>query len=115
MRVRDQRRVRNNGTRRALHWAAHARRPSISLDGDLLVHPADLLALASGRCEHRGLRRSKSGAGADRNSNLGRQQPAGNLIHHGEPAEVTTGMLEWTGLVTMTPSASDIGKGTSIR
>lgn len=102
------------GTAASLALAlAHTRCPSISLDGDLLVHPADLLALASGPmpsigvCDVQSLAPVLTGIQTSADGNL-----MATSFHHGEPAEVTTGMLEWTGLVTIDPRAHPVsGKG----
>lgn len=87
--------------------------PAISLDGDLLVHPADLRSLASGPMPSIGVCDIQSLAPV-----LTRVQKAddGNLLaaafHHNEVMDSTADMLEWTGLVTLDPGVHPVaGKG----
>jgi choline kinase len=93
------------GTAASLALAmAHGRQPTISLDGDLLVHPNDLLTLASGPMPSIGVCDIQSIAPV-----LTKVEVTSNgefrasSFHHDEPMETTKGMLEWTGLVTIDP------------
>jgi GTP:adenosylcobinamide-phosphate guanylyltransferase len=88
--------------------------PAVSLDGDLLVHPADLLALAGGQtpslavCDVQSLAPVLTSIETAADGGL-----QATAFHHGEPTPVTTGMLmEWTGLVTIDPRAHPLsGRG----
>lgn len=102
------------GTASSLSLAMNrAKRPVISVDGDLLVHPADVLSLAHATTPAIGVCDIQSLAPV-----LTRIQVAddGELLatsfHHGETMASTADMLEWTGLVTFDPGTHTVsGKG----
>ncbi|MCM2305841.1 MAG: NTP transferase domain-containing protein [Sulfuritalea sp.] len=98
------------GTASSLSIAlAHGGHPAISVDGDLLVHPADLLSLASGPVPSIGVCDIQSLAPvltSIQNANNGDLQATS--FHHGETMDSTSGMLEWTGLVTIDPRAHPV-------
>ncbi|MCK9387268.1 MAG: NTP transferase domain-containing protein [Sulfuritalea sp.] len=102
------------GTASSLSLAmAQGENPVISVDGDLLVHPDDLLSLASGPMPSIGVSDIQSLAPVltgIRNENNG--DLLATSFHHDEAMDSTVGMLEWTGLVTIDPGAHPVtGKG----
>ena len=98
------------GTASSLSLAMNrAKRPVISVDGDLLVHPADLLSLAHaaapaiGVCDIQSLAPVLTRVQAEDDGKL-----LATSFHHGEAMVSTANMLEWTGLVTIDPGTHPV-------
>lgn len=102
------------GTAASLTLAlAHAGSPTISLDGDLLVHPEDFLALSIGPIPSIGVCNIQSLAPVLTDiQTIAPGELRATAFHHGEPARSSAGRLEWTGLVTLDPQLQQVsGKG----
>lgn len=102
------------GTASSLSLAlARGGQPAISLDGDLLVHPTDLLNLAGGPMPSIGVCDIQSLAPVlTRVPKTNDGKLLATSFHHGEVMDSTADMLEWTGLVTIDPRAHPVsGKG----
>ena len=101
------------GTAASLSLALHsADKPVISVDGDLLVHPQDLLALAGktipaiGVCTIQSLAPVLVSIETSATGEL-----LATAFHHGGPV-ATANPQEWTGLVTIDPKRDPVtGKG----
>lgn len=87
--------------------------PIISLDGDLLVHPHDLRKLAEGPMPSIGVCEVQSLAPVlTRIADTETGSKLATSFHHDEQLADTSGMLEWTGLVTLDPRIHKIsGQG----
>ena len=95
----------STGTAASLSLALdRARFPVVSVDGDLLVHPHDIVALANSAVPSIGVSDIQSLAPVLVST---RRNPAGFLeatsFYHGEPPPPSVQTLEWTGLVTISP------------
>lgn len=93
------------GTAASLSLALErARFPVVSVDGDLLVHPDDLFALASSPVPAIGVSDIQSLAPVLVST---QRNPANCLeataFYHGAPPPADADTLEWTGLVTFSP------------
>ncbi len=95
----------STGTAASLSVALkRARFPVVSVDGDLLVHPDDLLALVGETVPAIGVSDIQSLAPVL----VGTHHAPSGLVqatafYHGEPAPPGVDTLEWTGLVTLSP------------
>ncbi|MEF8754075.1 MAG: NTP transferase domain-containing protein [Accumulibacter sp.] len=100
----------STGTAASLSLALeHARFPVVSIDGDLLVHPNDLLVLTQSAVPSIGVSEIQSLAPVLVSA---RCNAAGLLeaiaFHHGEPPLPDALTKEWTGLVTISPKVHTV-------